>query len=72
MAPDVHKSGVACCLMKVSVEKVALPHGFVPMAPAFYYSCFPYYPVSSRTFSETFFYVFSITWDERDQALRKT
>lgn len=41
MAPNMHESGVCHCLIKVSVEKVVLPHGFVSVPLAFYHSRSP-------------------------------
>ena len=68
----MHEGGVAHCLIKVSVEKVALPYDFVPMPPAFYHSCSPtiqYHLGPSLRPSSMYF---STTQDNRDQALRKT
>lgn len=72
MALNIRESGVAHCLIKASVEKVALPHDFVPMPLAFYHSYSPtiQYPLGPSV--RDLLPCISALLRRRDQALRKT
>lgn len=76
MAPNLDESGVAHCMIKVAVKKVALPHGFVPMPSAFYFfvhrSPTIQYHLGRSLRDRPSSTYFSATQDNRDQALRKT